>query len=103
MSARIRKNKLPRSPGLLTKSVSSLLSALTSNWPTQDGDGGAFDHPTSPIISNDIPLMASRCWLVAALWALFHEVLGRQACCIERWQAAATTQPANATHSISQP
>src|SRR5262249_62013412 len=39
----------------------------------------------------------------STLWALFHEVLGRQACCIERSQAAATTQPANATHSISQP
>src|SRR5262249_40090280 len=39
--------------------------AQQADWPTQDGDGGAFDHPTSPIISNDIPLMASRCWLVA--------------------------------------
>src|SRR5262249_57833860 len=45
-------------------------------------------------------------WLLASrspLWALFHEVLGRQARCIERSLAAATTQPANATHSISQP
>src|SRR5262249_61261770 len=39
----------------------------------------------------------------STLWALFHEVLSRQACCIEPPQAAATTQPANATHSISQP
>src|SRR5262249_17619585 len=35
-----------------------------ADWPTQNGNGDAFDHATSPIISNRVSLIAGHCWLV---------------------------------------